>query len=88
MKYVILPIWILIRIIFRTLCVGVIFTVLTTISVSKVIWYSTIKRSWFTKIYSNVLGELAAEDDDGIFPIKYHRPDGIIDYIWNGLKEK
>jgi hypothetical protein len=83
MKYVILPIWKLVKVGFRF--IGVVFYIITSVVffIVHTLWEFELDFSYFGKAKDSFLKELSYSE----FETKQcHTPKGLWDYIYNGLK--
>ena len=84
MKYVILPIWKLVKVGFRF--IGVVFYIITSVVffIVHTLWEFELDFSYFGKAKDSFLKELSYSE----FETKQcHTPKGLWDYIYNGLKK-
>ena len=84
MKYVILPIWLII-----VICVRLFIVILYTlyhifVVLLMILWNFKFKTQWVVDIYNKGLDDFR---DDGSFIFKYKRPTSYWDYIINGLQK-
>jgi hypothetical protein len=84
MKYVILPIWKLVKVGFRF--IGVMFFIITAVVlfILHTLWELKLDFSYFGEAKDSFLKELSYSE----FETKQcHTPKGLWDYIYNGLKK-
>ena len=85
MKYIILPIWLII-----VICVRLFIVILYTIYhifvvLLMILWNFKFKTQWVVDIYNKGLDDFQY---DGLLIFKYKRPTSYWDYIINGLEEQ
>jgi hypothetical protein len=84
MKYVILPIWSLVKVGFRF--IGVVFFIITSVVffIIHTLWELKLDFSYFGEAKDSFLKELSySEFANGYY---YQTPKSLWDFIWNGLK--
>jgi len=84
MKYIILPIWLIIVICVR-LFIVILYTIYHIFAVLlMILWNFKFKTQWVVDIYNDGLNGLA---EKGVIGVTYKIPKSYWDYIINGLEE-